>query len=70
LTGENKPCPGGNEKPLLISRFSSRLHRFLLCLSLALATRQHFPGPSVDLTLMQKDPATMAAGSLIAFVLS
>jgi hypothetical protein len=29
LTGENKPGLGGNEKPQLISRFASRLHRFL-----------------------------------------
>jgi hypothetical protein len=29
LTGENKPGLGGNEKPQLISRFESRLHRFL-----------------------------------------
>jgi hypothetical protein len=29
LTGENKPGLGGNEKPQLILRFASRLHRFL-----------------------------------------
>jgi len=29
LTGENKLGLGGNEKPQLVSRFASRLHRFL-----------------------------------------
>ena len=29
LTGENKPGLGSDEKPQLISRLASRLHRFL-----------------------------------------
>jgi hypothetical protein len=69
LTGENKPGLGGNEKPQLILRFASRLHRFSFdCRWHSLLVSILLP-PSVQLTLMRKNPATMAAGSLIASVL-
>ena len=56
LTGENEPGLGGNEKPQLISRFSSCLHGFLFCLSLALAARQHPPAPISSTDTHAKKP--------------
>lgn len=56
LTGENEPGLGGNEKPQLVSRFSSCLHSFLFCLSLALAARQHPPAPISSTDTHAKKP--------------
>ena len=70
LTGENEPGLGGNEKPQLVSSILVLPPQFSLlpvvgtrCSSASYCPHQF------DLTLMRKNPATMAAGSLIASVL-